>query len=65
MDLFYLILGLALLVGAGDALVRGAVAMSLRLGIPALIISATVVAFGTSAPELLISVEAALEGAAG
>lgn len=65
MDLFYLILGLALLVGAGDALVRGAVAMSLRLGIPALIISATVVAFGTSAPELLISIEAAMQGAAG
>ena len=65
MDLFYLILGLALLVGAGDALVRGAVAMSLKLGIPALIISATVVAFGTSAPELLISIEAAMQGAAG
>lgn len=65
MDLFYLIFGLALLVGAGDALVRGAVAMSLRFGIPAIIISATVIAFGTSAPELLISVEAALEGAAG
>ena len=60
MDLFFLILGLLLLVGAGDALVRGAVALSLRLGIPAFIISATVVAFGTSAPELLISVQAAL-----
>ena len=65
MDLFYLILGLALLVGAGDALVRGAVALSLRLGIPALIISATVVAFGTSAPELLISIEAVTQGAPG
>ncbi|MEO1493776.1 MAG: calcium/sodium antiporter [Pseudomonadota bacterium] len=65
MDLFYLIFGLALLVGAGDALVRGAVAMSLRFEIPAIIISATVIAFGTSAPELLISVEAALEGASG
>lgn len=65
MDLFYLILGLALLVGAGDALVRGAVALSLRFGVPALIISATVVAFGTSAPELLISVEAALNDAPG
>lgn len=65
MDLFYLIFGLALLVGAGDALVRGAVAMSLRFGIPAIIVSATVIAFGTSAPELLISVEAAMEGAAG
>ena len=65
MDLFYLISGLALLVGAGDALVRGAVGLSLRFGIPAIIVSATIVAFGTSAPELLISVQAALEGAPG
>jgi len=65
MDVFLLILGLVLLVGAGDALVRGAVALSLQMGIPAIIISATVVAFGTSAPELLISVQAALEGAPG
>lgn len=65
MDLFYLIIGLALLVGAGDALVRGAVSLSLRYGIPAFIVSATVVAFGTSAPELLISVEAALKGSPG
>ena len=65
MDLFYLIFGLAILVGAGDALVRGAVALSLRFGIPAIIVSATVVAIGTSAPELLIGVKAALEGAPG
>ena len=62
MDLFYLIFGLAILVGAGDALVRGAVALSLRFGIPAIIVSATVVAIGTSAPELLISLQAALAG---
>ena len=65
MDSILLILGLVLLVGAGDALVRGAVALSLQLGIPAIIVSATVVAFGTSAPELLISVQASLEGAPG
>jgi cation:H+ antiporter len=65
MDAMLLILGLVLLVGAGDALVRGAVALSLQLGIPAIIISATVVAFGTSAPEMLISVQAALEGSPG
>jgi cation:H+ antiporter len=65
MDLLFLILGLLLLVGAGDGLVRGAVALSLQLGIPAFIISATVVAFGTSAPELLISVQAALDDAPG
>lgn len=57
--------GLLILLVAGDILVRGAVALSLRLGIPALIISLTVVAFGTSAPELLIAVQAALEGVPG
>jgi cation:H+ antiporter len=55
--------GLALLVLAGDALVRGAVNLALRLGIPALIVGLTVVAFGTSAPELLVSVQAVLRGA--
>ncbi len=65
MDVILLTLGLVILVGAGDALVRGAVALSLQFGIPAIIISATVVAFGTSAPELLISVQAALENAPG
>ena len=57
--------GLALLLAAGDFLVKGAVNLSLRLGVPALIVSLTVVAFGTSAPELLISVQAILEDAAG
>ncbi len=58
-------LGLILLLVAGDALVRGAVNLSLRLGIPALIVSLTIVAFGTSAPELLISIEAAMRGVPG
>jgi cation:H+ antiporter len=65
MELLYLFLGLILLVGAGDALVRGAVALSLRLGIPALLVSVTIVGFGTSAPELLVAVEAALAEAPG
>jgi len=64
-DGLLLLAGLALLIGAGDMLVRGAVAMSLRLGLAAMLVSATVVAFGTSAPELLVSVEAALSGAPG
>lgn len=53
-------LGLVILLLAGDALVKGAVNLSLRMGIPALIVSLTVVAFGTSAPELLVSVNAVL-----
>ena len=58
-------LGLLILLLAGDALVKGAVNLSLRLGIPALIVSLTIVAFGTSAPELLISIKAILDNAPG
>ncbi len=58
-------LGLVILLLAGDALVKGAVNLSLRLGVPALIVSLTIVAFGTSAPELLISIKAALDGVPG
>lgn len=58
-------LGLVILLLAGDALVKGAVNLALRLGIPALIVSLTIVAFGTSAPELLISIKAIHDGAPG
>lgn len=58
-------LGLMILLLAGDALVRGAVNLSLRLGVPALIVSLTIVAFGTSAPELLIAISAVKDNAPG
>jgi cation:H+ antiporter len=58
-------LGLVILLFAGDVLVKGAVNLSLRLGIPALIVSLTIVAFGTSAPELLISIKSILDGVPG
>ncbi len=58
-------LGLLILLLAGDALVKGAVNLSLRVGIPALIVSLTIVAFGTSAPELLISINAVTENKPG
>lgn len=58
-------LGLVILLLAGDSLVKGAVNLSLRLGVPALIVSLTIVAFGTSAPELLISIQAILDDAPG
>lgn len=58
-------LGLVILLLAGDALVKGAVNLSLRIGIPALIVSLTIVAFGTSAPELLISIKAVLDDVPG
>ena len=65
MDILLAVIGFVLLVVAGDLLVRGAVALSLRLGISALVVSLTVVAFGTSAPELLIGITSAIEGAPG
>ncbi|SFK81361.1 calcium/sodium antiporter [Shimia haliotis] len=65
MEWLLISLGLVILLLAGDALVRGAVNLALRIGIPALIVSLTVVAFGTSAPELLISLQAALKNAPG
>lgn len=58
-------LGLVILLLAGDSLVRGAVNLALRVGIPALIVSLTIVAFGTSAPELLIAIKAVMENAPG
>ena len=60
--LLALVLGLVLLVGGGELLVRGAAALALKANIPPLIIGLTVVSMGTSAPELFASVEAALEG---
>ncbi len=58
MEFLLAALGLVILLLAGDALVRGAVNTSLRLGVPALIVSLTIVSFGTSAPELLIAISA-------
>lgn len=65
MSYVFLVAGLALLVFGGDILVRGAVAIAVRLNIPHLIIGLTIVAFGTSAPELLISIRAAMSGLSG
>ncbi len=59
------IAGFILLLGGGDALVRGAVGLAERLGISPLVIGLTVVAYGTSAPELFVSLDALLSGAPG
>jgi len=65
MDMLLVLAGLGVLLVAGDFLVKGAVSLSLRLGIPELIVNFTIVGFGTSAPELLIAIQSALEGAPG
>jgi cation:H+ antiporter len=64
-DLGEVALGLVILLVAGDFLVRGAENLALRLGISALVVGLTVVAFGTSAPELLVSIKAILGDAPG
>ncbi|WP_114376721.1 calcium/sodium antiporter [Elioraea thermophila] len=65
MDLVWLVSGLALLVLGADGLVRGGVALARRLGVNPLLIGVTVVAWGTSTPELVVSIEAALKGLGG
>lgn len=62
MEYVLLIGGLITLIIAGEALVRGAVGIALKFKIPTLVIGMTIVSFGTSAPELLVSLKAALEG---
>jgi len=62
---FNIIVGFALLALGGEAVVRGAVGVARRLGVSELVIGLTLVGFGTSAPELLTSVNAALSGSPG
>ncbi|MDH5476205.1 MAG: calcium/sodium antiporter [Cyclobacteriaceae bacterium] len=62
LNVILLIVGLFVLILGGDFLVRGASNIALRLHISPLVVGLTIVAFGTSAPELLISVKSALAG---
>ena len=62
MSVFLVIAGLALLVIGGDFLVRASVGLSFKLKISKLVIGMTVVSFATSAPELLVSLQAAFDG---
>ncbi len=57
-----LILGVLFLYLGAEGLIRGGSALAVRLGIPVIVIGLTIVAFGTSAPELVVSVQAGLEG---
>ena len=65
LELGRIVLGLVLLVVGADALVRGAVALARRAGVSNLLIGLTVVAFGTSTPEVAVSVESAVMGRGG
>lgn len=62
MDYLYLFLGFVILIYSGNLLVKGGVALASRFKISTLVVGVTVVSFGTSAPELFVSVDAALNG---
>lgn len=62
MTYFLLFIGLGLLLISGEVLVKGAIGLAARLRISKLVVGATIVSMGTSAPELLVSMQAALAG---
>ncbi|MGA9239119.1 calcium/sodium antiporter [Robiginitalea sp.] len=62
MDALFVLLGLILLIAGGDFLLKGSVDLSLRLSIPKIVVGMTVVSFATSAPELIVSLQSALQG---
>ncbi|MCT4581681.1 MAG: calcium/sodium antiporter [Flavobacteriales bacterium] len=62
MGILFLVLGLVILVVGGELLVKGAVTIANNFKISPLVIGMTIVSFGTSAPELLVSLQAALDG---
>ena len=61
----FLLFGLVVLLAAGEALVRGATSIATLINVPPLIIGLTIVAFGTSAPELVVTINAVTGGAPG
>ncbi|WP_414673904.1 sodium:calcium antiporter, partial [Maribacter sp. UBA4516] len=61
-DFLFIVAGLVLLIAGGNWLLKAAVDLSLKLKIPKIVIGMTVVSFATSAPELIVSINAALDG---
>ena len=57
------LIGIGLLFGGGELFVQGSIALAVIFGIPQLVIGLTVVAFGTSAPELFVSLSSIGQGA--
>ena len=64
MSIIYLIGGFMLLIYGADKFVDGAVALAKKLGIPSLVVGLTIVAAGTSMPELAVSISSAMSGSA-
>ena len=64
MNILFLIGGLILILLGANGLTDGAASVAKRLRIPSIVIGLTIVAFGTSAPELTVSVSSALKGSA-
>lgn len=62
MDYIFLVVGFVILIKGADVLVSGASSVAKRFGISSLVIGLTIVAFGTSAPELFVNVLSALKG---
>jgi len=65
LDILYILGGFVLLIKGGDFLVEGAVSIAKRAHISPMVIGLTIVGFGTSSPELLVSIQAALNGSSG
>ncbi|MFH1284334.1 MAG: calcium/sodium antiporter [Candidatus Peregrinibacteria bacterium] len=62
LTIILLLLGLTILVGGAEILVRGSSSISKKAGIPPIVIGLTIVAFGTSAPELIVNIFSAIKG---
>lgn len=62
LNVLFLLLGVALLTAGGEALIRGSLAAAKRLGVSPLLSGLVIVGFGTSAPELVVSIDAAVTG---
>ena len=62
LNIFFIVIGLVLLILGRNWLLKSAVALSLRLNIPRIIIGMTIVSVATSAPELIVSINAAIDG---
>lgn len=65
LDIVYILVGFILLIKGGDFLVEGAVSIAKRANLSPMVIGLTIVGFGTSSPELLVSIQAALSGSSG